>query len=133
MLKTKREAERLVDRVQGVRDRRDRLHARTDAQDGAGRHAALGPTGTVGRPDDLAVLAVQLVVRLGPAARGGREAVTDLDAPDKVEVTGRAERLQAPASKRSVFVRYRSIILTASVPILMFLALILWLIFHPPK
>ena len=41
-----------VDRAQRVRHRRDRLHARADAQHGAGRHAALGAARLVAEPGD---------------------------------------------------------------------------------
>ena len=60
-------AGRDVDRAQGVRDRRDRLHAGADAQHGAGRHAALGAAGAVARAGDAVVGREQLVVRRGAA------------------------------------------------------------------
>jgi len=61
------------------------------------------------------------------------ELKADLDSPELVTVTGRADRLQAATPMQSALRRYRSVILAIGLPLLVILGLIIWLIFHPPK
>jgi hypothetical protein len=93
-----RVAGRDVDRAQGVRHRRDRLHTGPHAQERARGHPALRAAGAVARPGDAVLGDEELVVGGRPAASGGLEAVADLDALDGLDAHERLRelRVQAP-------------------------------------
>ena len=68
-----------------LRNRGDRLHRRADAQELAGRHAALGAAGASGDAPDALFRGHDLVVGQGPAGAGELEAVAHLDALDGLD------------------------------------------------
>ncbi len=74
-----------VNGVQRARHGGDRLHRRPDPQHLTGAHPALDAAGTVGPPPVPPRIQLDLVVGAGPAARGGREPVADLDTLDGLD------------------------------------------------
>ncbi len=60
------------------------------------------------------------------------EMKTEIDNPDSVIVTGRAERLQAQVPWKQGWSKYQGIILTLLIPLLIVLFFVLLLVFHHP-
>ena len=58
---------------------------------------------------------------------------TEIDNPDTVTVTGRAERLQAQVPWKQGWRKYRSMILALLIPFLVILFFVLLLILHHPR
>jgi serine/threonine-protein kinase len=69
-----------------------------------------------------------------PARRytSAAEMKTEIDNPDTVTVTGRAERLQAQVPWKQGWRKYRSMILSLLIPLLVILFFVLLLVFHRP-
>jgi serine/threonine-protein kinase len=69
-----------------------------------------------------------------PAKRytSAAEMKTEIDNPDAVTVTGRAERLQAQMPWKQGWRKYRSMILSLLIPLLVILFFVLLLVFHHP-
>jgi serine/threonine-protein kinase len=69
-----------------------------------------------------------------PAKRytSASEMKTEIDNPDTVTVTGRAERLQAQVPWKQGWQKYQGIILTLLIPLLVILFFVLLLVFHHP-
>jgi serine/threonine-protein kinase len=70
-----------------------------------------------------------------PAKRytSAAEMKTEIDNPDTVTVTDRAERLQAQVPWKQGLRRYRSMILALLIPLLVILFFVFLLIFHRPS